>query len=160
MKSLFKWTLRLAVLIVAAAIAVVVFRNAILRGAVEEEIRAQTGMDARIGRISSSLFAPVETLQDVKIYNTAEFGGRPFLEIPELDVQLDAGALKQKKLRVTLMRCRIAELDIVRNEAGHTNIVNLFAKASAKVAMSGGLRVTGKLVDFETIEVLNLSLAK
>jgi hypothetical protein len=101
----------------------------------------------------------VATLQDLKIYNTAEFGGRLFLEIPELHVELDPAALKRQKLRVTLMRCRIAELQIVRNEAGQTNIVNLFAKASAKVAKSGGIRVTGKLVDFETIEVLNLSLA-
>jgi|SRR5581483_8473545 len=160
MKWLFKWLLRLVTLLVVIVVLVLVFRDSLLRGVVEQEIRAQTGMDAKIGKFSSSLFAPVATLENLKLYNTAEFGGRPFAEIPELHVEIDPSALTKQKLRVTLMRCRVAELDVVKNEAGQTNIVNLFTKASARVTKSGGIRITGRLVDFDTIELLDLSLAK
>jgi len=68
-------------------------------------------------------------------------------------VELDPAALAQHKLRVTLLRCRVAELDVVINEAGQTNLLNLFAGASAQVVKSGGIRVTGKLVDFDGIDV-------
>src|SRR6266850_1684295 len=116
MKWLFKWLLRLVIAAVAIVVLVLVFRDALLRGVVEQQIRAQTGMDAKIGKFSSSLFAPVATLEGLKLYNTAEFGGRPFLDVPELHVELDPAALARHQLRVTLLRCRVAELDVVRNE--------------------------------------------
>jgi hypothetical protein len=57
------------------------------------------------------------------------------------------------------MRFNLAEIDVVKNEAGLTNIVNLTARSSSKAPPRGGAK---RLSDFEFtgIDTLNLSLGK
>lgn len=160
MKWLFKWVVRLVVAVVAIAVLLLVFRDTILRGVVERELQSQTGMEVKLGKISSGFFSPVVTLENLKLYNTAEFGGGLFLDVPELHLEFDSAALARQKLRVTLMRCSIAEVAVVRNEAGQTNVLNLLAKASGGVSKSGAVRFSGKQFQFERIDALNLSLAR
>src|ERR1700748_1014952 len=100
MKWLFKWALRLFVLAVVAIVLLLVFKDTIFRLIAEHQIRAETGMDVKIGRFSSGIFSPVVTIENLKLYNTPEFGGTEFLIIPELHIELDPDALAQQKLRV------------------------------------------------------------
>src|SRR5215831_17756909 len=93
-----KWALRLALAVVALVVVLLLCRNAILRTVIENRIRAQTGMEVRIGKYSSDLFSPVVTVEDLKIYNTAEFGGAPFVSIREVHFELDPQALALHKL--------------------------------------------------------------
>jgi hypothetical protein len=160
MKWFFKWALRLVFLAVVAVILLLVFKDTILGMVAEHRIRAETGMDVKIGRFSSGLFSPVVTIENLKLYNTPEFGGTEFLIIPELHVEFDAEALAAKKLKVKLVRFNLAELDIVKNKAGETNIVTMLAKMPKGKLAPHGLHVGGKKFDFESIEVLNLSLGR
>lgn len=159
-KWLFKWALRIVVLAVVTVVLLLVFRDNILRLVAEHQIRAATGMDATIGRFSSGIFAPVVTIQDLKLYNTPEFGGTEFLVIPEIHVEYDAQAFAEHKLRVKLLRFNLAELDIVKNFAGETNIITMFAKAPKEKMGPQELRFKGRKLDFEGIDVLNLSLGR
>ena len=88
MKWLFKWAVRLVLLVVVGVILLLVFRDSLWRAVTEHRIRAQTGMDVSIGRFSSGLFSPVVTIENLKLYNTAEFGGTLFLDVPELHLEL------------------------------------------------------------------------
>src|SRR6266566_3290412 len=108
MKWLFKWCYRLILLLVVAIIALVLFKDAIIKAVVEQRIRARTGMDVKIGRFSVGIFSPVVTIEKLKLYNRPEFGGTPFIDMPELPV--------------------------VKNEAGQTNLVSLMAEPDAKEA--------------------------
>lgn len=159
-KRLFKWILRLILLVVVLVALLLVFKDSMLRIAAENRIRAQTGMDVKIGKFSSGIFSPVVTIENLQIYNTAEFGGTPFLNIPELHIELDSIALAQRKLRVTLVRLNLAELDIVKNDAGQTNIFRIKNKVEGGGSKKNALQ--GALGDFqfEGIDVLNLSLGK
>jgi uncharacterized protein involved in outer membrane biogenesis len=161
MKWLFKWVWRLVFLAVVLVILLLVFRDSFWRAVTEHRIRAQTGMDASIGRFSSGLFSPVVTIENLKLYNTAEFGGTLFLDVPELHLELDPVALAQRKLRVTLARFNLAELNVVRNEAGQTNILSLLNKVTPS-STSGNDRLQKLAGDlkFEGVAVLNLSLGK
>jgi uncharacterized protein involved in outer membrane biogenesis len=159
-KRLFKWLLRLILLVVVLVVLVLVFKDSMLRVAAENRIRAQTGMDVKIGKFSSGIFSPVVTIENLKIYNTAEFGGTPFLDIPELHIELDSIALTQHKLRVTLVRLNLAELDVVKNEAGQTNLYRIKNKAEGAGSKKNGLQDALGNFQFDGIDVLNLSLGK
>jgi len=159
MKWLFKWAFRLVLLLVVLIVVLALSKDAILKALAERQILAQTGMDAKIGRLSVGLLSPVVTIENFKLYNTPEFGGTPFLDIPELHVEYDRAALAERKLHVTLLRFNLAELNVVKNEAGYTNFISLMAKAAAKPASgSGGKRVD--TFEFAGVDVLNLSLQK
>jgi hypothetical protein len=157
MKSLFKWLFRLSFLFVLLVVALVLGKDAILKAAVERQIRARTGMDVKIGRFSVGIFSPVVSIENFRLYNTPEFGGTTFVDIPELHVEYDRAALAQRKLHITLLRFNLAELNIVKNEAGLTNIVALMNDASARRPRS---RSGAPEIEFAGIDVLNLSLGK
>jgi hypothetical protein len=158
-KWLFKWALRLVILATVLVVLFFVFKDSVLRIVVERQIREQTGMEARIGKFSSGTFSPYVTIEKLKLYNTAEFGGTLFLDVPELHLEVDPIALAQGELRVTLLRLNLAELDVVKNELGQTNIITFLAKAP-KHRKGAHIRIRGKDFAFDTIEVLNLSLGK
>jgi len=159
-KRIVKWAFRLILLAVVAVVLLLIFKDALLRVAAENRIRRQTGMDAKIGKFSSGLFSPVVTIERMKLYNTAEFGGTLFLDIPELHLEVDPVALAQRKLRVTLIRLNLAELDVVRNEAGQTNIFSMKTKLEGGGSKKNGLQEALGTLEFTGIDVLNLSLGK
>src|SRR5579859_1533936 len=120
-KWIFKWLLRLFLLAVVLVVIFFLSLNSILRVLIEHNIRAQTGMDAEIGRFQLGLTEPVISIEDLKIYNPPNFGGTPFVEIPEIHVEYDRAALAQRHLHFTLVRFNLGELDIVKNAKGETN---------------------------------------
>ena len=61
-------------------------------------------------------------IQNLKIHNSREFGGTPFLDIPEIHVEYDRDALARHEIHFKLLRFNLGELDIVKNQAGQTNI--------------------------------------
>ncbi len=168
MKWIFKWLLRLFLaalaLVVVAVIVLLLSYNTILRVAMERQIRAQTGMDAEIGRFHLALFSPAVEMRDFKLYNTADFGGTLFLDIPEIHVEYDRAALARRELHLTLLRFNLGELDIVKNPAGRTNIFLSDLNLSSKKTGAGGnaladfKRQSG--FDFTGIDTLNVSIGR
>lgn len=151
MKRLFKWLFILVVLVVAIVVGLLVSRDAIAKTAIEQQIRAHTGMDVKIGKLKTSILSPIATIEDLTLYNTADFGGTPFLKISELHIEFDREALAYRELKLKLLRLTVAELSVVKNDLGQTNIVNLVAAAkSGKVNM----------VEFKGIDVANVSISK
>ena len=161
MKWLFKWLFRLLLLAVVLIVLLLLSLNAILRVYVEHRIRAQTGMDAEIGKFSVGLIEPEVTIQNFKLYNPPDFGGTPFLDIREIHVEYDRAALARHELHLTLLRFNLAELDIVKNEAGRTNIFSLGVTLPSKKSGGGkGVAAFKKQTGFEfqSVDVLNVSV--
>jgi hypothetical protein len=160
MKFIFKWMFRLFLLAIVLAVIFSLSLNSILRGVIEHNIRKQTGMDAEIGRFKFGLFEPTIEIQNLKIYNPPSFGGAPFLDISEIHVEYDRAALAKKEIHVTLMRFNLGEFDIVKNEAGQTNIfalgIPLPTKKSGGQATVNFKKQTG--YDFKGIDALNVSI--
>jgi len=159
MKWFFKWLLRLFLLAVVLVVILLLSLNSILRVVAEHRIRAQTGMDAEIGKFSVSLVEPTVEIKDLRLYNPPAFGGTPFLSIPEIHVEYDRAALARHQIHVTLMRFNLGELDIVKNEAGQTNLFVLGAPLTAKRPGHGAATLkTQTGYDFNGIDVLNVSV--
>ena len=163
-KFIFKWVFRLCLLAVVLVVVVVLSLDSVLRVVMEHRIRAQTGMDAEIGRVSFGLLEPRVEIIDLKLYNPPDFGGTPFLDIREIHVEYDRMALASHTLHLTLVRFNLGELDIVKNEAGQTNIFALglglptkpAPNRAANPAVADFQRQTG--MKFESVDALNVSI--
>lgn len=162
MKTLLKWFFGAVLLVVVLAVVLLLSLDTILRVTAEHRIRAQTGMDVEIGKFHLGLLEPVITIKDLKIHNPPAFGGTPFLTIPEIHVEYDRAALVKNQIHVTLLRFNLGELDIVKNEAGQTNLFALGIALPKKGAVGGDRQLkefkqrTG--LDFQGIDVLNVSV--
>jgi hypothetical protein len=167
MKFIFKWLFRLflaAVALVAVVVVVLLLSyNSILRIVIEHNIRTQTAMDAEIGSVNVALTSPTIQIKNFKLYNSRDFGGTPFLDIPEIYVEYDYAALAKKEIHITLMRFNLGELDIVKNQAGQTNIFALGLKLPSKKSGGGEPKINFKKqtgYDFTGIDVLNVAVGK
>ncbi len=165
MKWLLKWIFRLVLLVVVLAVVLLLSLNSLLRLYLQHQIRTQTGLDAEIGRFSLGLSEPTVTLQNFKLFNPPAFGGTPFLDIPEIHIEYDRTALAKHQIHLTLMRFNLGELDIVKNEAGQTNVFSLgLALPSTKPGSGQHLsKLTANFkqqtgFDFTGIDVLNVSV--
>jgi uncharacterized protein involved in outer membrane biogenesis len=157
-----KWLFRLVLLVIVLVVVLLLSIDSILRVYIEHKIHAQTGMDAEIGRFSLGFTEPTITILNLKLYNPPSFGGTPFLDIPEIHVEYDPVALAKSDLHITLLRFDLAEVDIVKNQSGQTNLFAIAAAAPLK--KSGGhtkksfTKETG--LEFTGIDVLNVSVGK
>ncbi len=164
MKTILKWFFGAVLLVVVLVVIFFLSLDTILRVVAVNRIRAQTGMEAEIGTFHLGLTEPVVTIKDLKVYNPPDFGGTPFLNIPEIHVEYDRDALLKNQIHVTLMRFNLGELDIVKNEAGKTNLLSLGVELPKKGKTGGGGNIglkefkqrTG--LDFQGIDVLNVSI--
>jgi len=163
MKWLLKWLFRLFLLAVVLVVILLLSLNSILRAVMEHRIRTQTGMDAEIGRVSVGFIEPTVEIQNLRLYNPPNFGGTPFLNIPEIHLEIDRAALARHEIHLTLVRINLSELDIVKNEAGQTNIFALGITLPNKASKNGAGAATVKQqtgYDFKGIDVLNVSIGK
>jgi len=167
MKWLLKWMLRLVIAaLVLTVIAVIVFLlsyNTVLRNTVQHEIRAQTGMDADIANLKVALASPTVKIKGIRINNPANFGGVPLLDVPEIYIEYDRPALAKKQVHILLLRLNLAELDIVKNQNGETNIFSFGQlpqrHGPARPITSADIKKqTG--YDFLGIDTLNVSIGK
>lgn len=157
MKRLVKWLFRLLLLAVAVLVLAVVFRDAILKAVAEHQIRAETGLDARVGKFHMGLREPVVRLENLKIYNTDEFGGGPLVNLPELHIQYDRAALFSQKLHLTLMRFNLAEVNVVESRNGKSNLDVLQEKQKETAARG---KKVGVPIEFTGIDTLRLTLGQ
>ena len=158
MKFFVRWAFRLFVVLVVLVVALVLLKDVLLKAYTKHHIRSQTGMDVKIARFETGLFSPTLTIEGCQLYNPAQFGGSPFLNIPDLYVECDPGALAQRRLRFRLLRLTVAEINIVEDRSGQTNFVaavkNLQRAARApRLASVPGLEFAG-------VDVLNLTLGR
>jgi uncharacterized protein involved in outer membrane biogenesis len=157
MKKLIKWLFGLVFVAVALLVLAIVCRDAILKEVVERQIRAETGMDARIGGFHLGLREPVVRFENFKIYNPDEFGGAPLVNIRELHAEYDRTALLSQKLHLTLVRFNLAEVNVVEGKSGKTNVEVLQEKQKQK-ASSARAKKGKAQIEFSGIDTLKVTL--
>ena len=162
MKFIFKCLMGLFILAVVLVVVFFLSLDSILKVLVEHNIRAQTGMDAEIGKFHMGLLDPVLHIEDLKIYNPTNFDGTPFVVIPEIHVEYDKDALRNGKIHLSVLRFNLGELDIVKNEQGQTNIFALGVTVPTKEDLKKNHAVdelkkrTG--MSFEGIDAMTVSV--
>jgi uncharacterized protein involved in outer membrane biogenesis len=127
LKRVFKWLAVLFVLGIVLIVAFLLSLDTIMRTMVQRSIKDTTGMTAEIGQFHLGLLEPVISMKDLKLHNPPGFGDTPLIVIPEIYAEYDREALKKNnpEIHLTLLRFNLGELDIVKNEAGQTNLLAL-----------------------------------
>ncbi|MBL9137891.1 MAG: hypothetical protein JNK85_18645 [Verrucomicrobiales bacterium] len=153
-----RWLFRFLILGIVLATALFLLKDALLREWLIYRVRTVTGLETRLQSVRSAWLAGSVTLSQFEIFNSAEFGGGRLLSLPELHLELDGPQLWRRELRLRLARLHLAELNVVRNAAGATNLFalrntveNRATPVDAAVLAPPGLEFTG-------IDTLNLSL--
>ena len=146
-------------MVIILVIVVTANRDWIAKQFAEKQIRAATGLEPEIGGLSFGVWDPKLTLENFKLYNTADFGGTLFLDVPELHIEYDRAALQRHELHFTLVRVNFREADVVKNSAGATNFMTFF-NAMLPQQPGGGGRSVAPLngYKFTGIDLLNLSI--
>ena len=121
MKTLLKWAFRGVILLIVLVVAVVLLFDPVVRSLAESRLRAETGLDVRIGRLDIGVLRPQVTVGNFVIYNTPEFGGSPMIELPEFHVEYDRPLLRQGLLHLKLIRFNLAEVNVVTSMEGKSN---------------------------------------
>lgn len=167
MKRIFKWLLKLflaaAALVVVLVIVLLLSYNSILRVVMERQLN-KAGFDAEIGKVHLAFTPLTLKIQNLKIHNGKDYGGTPFLDIPEIYLEFDRDALARRELHFKLVRFNLGELDIVKNQAGRTNIFVPNLKSPGGESGGG----TNALADFQKqsgfdftgIDELNVSIGR
>lgn len=165
MKTLFKWVWRLGVaLVLLLAVLLVAFlllKDTIAKTLAEWNLRDSTGMDAKISRLEVGLATPTVNMEGLKLYNTPEFGGSTFLDLPELRIEYTPGDIRDGKLHFKTLRLHLAEVHIVKNKQGRTNLEMLQEETKKKSSRDNTKdRSDGPGVDFGGIDTLYLTVGK
>lgn len=152
MWRLIKWLFLALVVLGALVVALLFSKDAVARAAVEQQFRAQTGMEIQIKKLSLNVFWPAATLEQVTLYNPADFGGVPFLRINQIQVEYDPEALAHRELKLKLMKLDVAEMAVVRNDRDQTNLL----------VLAGGPQPArrSEWFDFKAIDVANISIQR
>jgi uncharacterized protein involved in outer membrane biogenesis len=163
MKRVLKWALRLFLVAVVLVVIFFLSLDSIIRVIIEHNIRAQTGMTAEIGKFHLGIFEPVVEIKDLRLYNSTNFGGTPFLVIPEIHVEFDKPALKKRQIHITLLRFNLGELDVVKSQDGQTNIFSLLEASTKTPSTNSASKQLAEIkdktgLDFKGIDCLNVSV--
>jgi hypothetical protein len=156
-KFVFRWAFRLLILAIVLVVGLLLLKDTIAKSVAEQRIRNQTGFDVKIGRLEIGLLSSRLTMENFTLYNPAEFGGSPFLKIPDLHIEYSPNDFASNGLRLKLLRVDLQELNIVENMNGRTNIVDLLARVSPDT-LSPANGKTNQDVHFNGIDMLNLSV--
>jgi hypothetical protein len=157
-KFLFRWAFRLFLALMVLLVAAILLLDRIVREVAENRLQNRTGMDVSIGRVNVGLLSPEIEVEDFKIYNTAEFGGSPFLEVPEMHIEYDRSALFGGRLHYRLLRVTVEEAELVRSKAGRSNVQSIFGGKKAAKDRAGGFGWGGWFhYQFDGIDTLNLT---
>lgn len=152
-----RWMFRLFVLLIVLGVSLVLLKDTLAKAIIEAQIRTQTGWEVNIGNVQLGLFSPTLTIDQLRLYNSTEFGGAPFLNIPDLHLVYRPGALALRRLHFKLVRLSLTELWIVQGRNGQTNLILSLDQLEYETS-SARDRVLG--CDFDGIDLLNLSLGK
>jgi len=156
-RFLVRWIFRLLILGVVLAVALILLKDVLAKALAEYEIRTQSGMDVKIGRLELGVLSPTLTLEDLTLFNRPEFGGSPFLSVPDLHVEYDLRALARRQLHLFFARVSLAEVQVVEAKDGRTNVV-LALEDFVPPQNAATRPVLG--VRFGSIDTLNLTVGK
>ena len=163
MKFIFRWAFRLLILLVVLVVAGILLLDTIVREVVAYQLRSATGLEVKIGKVRVGLFHPEVTIENFILYNRAEFGGSPFIDLPELHVEYDRDALLAGKLHCRLVRFNLAQINLVEDKNGRRNFDLLQQKIQLPIAPAGSTNKSNRAsqkLEFAGIDTLNLTLGK
>lgn len=156
MKYLYKILAGVAGIVLLGILTLVLLSDHIAKTAMLSSIRSQTGLEAEISRVRIGLLQPRLRVEGFVLNSQTNFNSAPMLRIPELEIHYDRDAAQRQELHLKYLRLDLAEVRIVEDLSGKTNLTT-FPGWLSKIQIPKGHVPEGS-VQFRGIDVLDLSL--
>jgi uncharacterized protein involved in outer membrane biogenesis len=155
MRRLIRWAIYLVIFAIVLAVAAILSLDRIVKEVMENRIRHATGMETEIGQVEVGLLSPTITIKNFRLYNTPDFGGSVFIDMPELHLEYDPFGVRSHSLHFKLVRLDLAEMSLIQDKRGRVNFQELEKRANEA---SRRKKSSGEKLKFTGIDTLNLSV--
>lgn len=159
MKSLLKWAFRLFLLLLVLLAILALSFDAIVTSIAESKLRKQTGLEVRLEKLELRPWSGRARVEKLVIYNTAEFGGGPLVNLAELHIEYDPALARERKLHLKALRFNLAELHIIVDKGGQSNLDGV-RKVVEEIRGGNRASRTNAPMEFVGLDMLNLTLGK
>jgi uncharacterized protein involved in outer membrane biogenesis len=143
LKKVLRWIIGIVALLLLLAAGAVFFKDSLLKTITRWNIKAATGLEATIGKFNLDLGGSRLQITNFRIYNDPAFGKSALLDVPEIYLQFDPEKASQGKLHFKEVRFNLAELNVIRNTNGITNIEALKDVVERTTMPTNGLEFGG-----------------
>lgn len=146
-------------LIIFITLAVLVFaRNVIVKVAVENGVRAVTGMPLVIKKLDLGLTQPYFDIGGLVVKNPAGFHDTILVEIPRIFVAYDLSSILKGKIHLTNLEFDLKQFSVVKNEKGLLNLDSLKALQAQQPSQPGQRSASTKAGKAPAIQIDNFRL--
>jgi len=119
-------------IIVVVFVLLLVFKNILIKGAVEQGTKKATGLELTIGTMDVSLLASKVDVTDMRLLNPAGFPDKVMIDIPKFLVDVEFASLFKQRKHVETLELNLKELMVVRNKERKLNLDSLTALGQKK----------------------------
>lgn len=109
-----------------------IFKNVLIKMAIEQGTKKATGLELTIGTMDVSLLASKVDVTDMRLLNPAGFPDKVMIDIPKLLVDVELASLFKQRKHVETLELNLKELMVVRNKERKLNINSLTALGKKK----------------------------
>ena len=127
-----------ALVIIAAALALGLAKDMVIKVSVEKGVEAVTGLKLDIGSFRSGLINSLVDIRNLRLFNPAGFRDRMMADVPQVYVAYDLPSIMKGKVHLREVRLNLKEFLVVKNEDGVLNLNSLkVVKARKEDGLSG-----------------------
>ncbi|MBU1043762.1 MAG: AsmA family protein [Candidatus Omnitrophica bacterium] len=153
----------IVVFLLVLLIVLAVGRNMIVKAAVTTGVKVVTGLNMQVESINIGLMNTLLGINGLVLYNPADFEDKIMMDLPEIYVDYDLGALMKKKVHLSEVRLDLKEFVVVKNKQGVLNLDSLTAVQTAKktepAKKDQPKAVTGEKLQIQ-IDLMKLKIGK
>ena len=146
--------------IIALVLIVVVvgsfFKDVLIKSAVESGVKIVTGLKLSISSFRVGLINTMVGIKNLKLYNPAGFKDRVMLDMPEIYVDYNLGAIMKGKIHLEDLKINMNEFVVVKNEKGELNLDSLKVVQSSKKKEAP--KTSGKAAKIPEIQIDSMEL--
>jgi len=141
---------------VVIAVAILLFKDVIVRVALERMVEVSTGTQLTMKSLRIGLLKPAINIEDLKILNPKGFKDRLMMDVPEIYIDYQFDDIFTGKAYFDEMRLDIKEFVVIVNEKGEVNLNSLNVVKEGKVKKTKAQEASADM----KINVLYLKVSK
>ena len=112
-------------IVFAVLIALFIAKNMIIKTSVTTGVKAVTGLKLKIRSMDVGVFKSLMGINELQLYNPQGFEDKLMVDLPEIYVDYNLGAIMGGKVHLEEVRLNLKEFTVVKNEAGELNLDSL-----------------------------------
>lgn len=113
----------------ALLLVLILGRNLLIQHGASAAVKAALGLDLTIGEVQVGLLETDFRIRELVVRNPPGFGSEPLARVPLIYVDYELGSLFSGKLHCTRIEVEVAEVSVVQDASGATNLLKVKALA-------------------------------